>query len=114
MTVNVSSAVVAKLYAPVAFDLLFSSPVKRVASSPIVASSDQWEVTVIDCSNSGHGPTDSRNIAPTYSSVGKGILRLYTTTSASATILGYTWSTYSNSVYYPIASRPIAVGQFVE
>ena len=95
--------------------MVVSNPVKRATpTAPLVASSNQWEVTVIDCSNSGHGSTDKRNIAPTYSGVGKGILRLYTTTNASATIIGYTWSTYSNSVYYSVASRPIAVGQFVE
>jgi hypothetical protein len=97
--------------------MVVSAPVLRTPTSPIIywpysfTATRQYEVTVIDCSNSGHGSTDERNQSPTYSGVGKGIFRIYT--DQNGVIAGHTWSTYSNSEYYSQYDRHIEVGKYI-
>jgi hypothetical protein len=90
--------------------LAASAPVLRTSSSPIISSTKQYEVEVIDCANSGHGNTDPRNIG-SYSGVGRGIMRIYTNIAGDS-LYGHTWSTASNSTYYGQASRKLEVGTF--
>lgn len=90
--------------------LAASAPVLRTSSSPIISSTKQYEVEVIDCANSGHGSTDPRNIG-NYSGVGRGIMRIYTNISGDS-LYGHTWSTASNSTYYSQSSRKLEVGTF--
>lgn len=93
--------------------LVASPPVLRVATLPKVSGTSQYEVAVIDCSSSGHGSTDTRYISASAwnDGIGRGIFRLYV--NASGSITGYTWSTYTNSVYYGQNERPLAVGRLI-
>lgn len=85
--------------------------VLRASTYPLVAGTLQYELPVIDASASGHGPQDTRlNPEGTWDDgAGRGLVRLYA--NLSGVITGYTWSTYSNSVYYAQTSRPLVVGR---
>lgn len=87
-----------------------SKPVSREAMHPDVEGAYQWTLSVIDCSREGHGPTDSRNLHPLHlQGIGKGTFRIYTTFRGE--IIGYTWSTEPDSVFYDQYSTPIAIGR---
>lgn len=83
----------------------------RASSAPIIGGTYQYEIRVIDSSQSGHGSTDTRlNADGTWNSgVGTGVLRLYV--NSTGALVGYTWSTYSNSQFYDSTTRPIVVGR---
>jgi hypothetical protein len=83
----------------------------RMATAPHVSGTTQYEVEVIDSSKSGHGPTDTRlqEDGTWQDGVGMGILRLYADTTGA--IVGYSWSTYSSSVYYDQATRHLVIGR---
>jgi hypothetical protein len=83
---------------------------QRTATKPIVSNTEQWELEIIDSSSSGHGKQDTRHQSDgTFSEgVGKGSLRLYTT---SGKVTGYSWSLEGESEYYPLASRPLIIGK---
>jgi hypothetical protein len=86
-------------------------PSRRKPSKPEVEGTEQWEVSVIDSSESGHGKTDTRR-KPDGSfgdGVGQGILRIYTGTSSQ--IVGYTWSTFAVSDYYDQNTRQLVIGR---
>jgi hypothetical protein len=91
--------------------IVASTPTARTASSPLVSGTSQYEVTIMDASSSGHGSLDTRYISSGNfnDGIGRGIARLYVT--SKGTISGYTWSTYSNSVYYSQSDRPLLVGR---
>lgn len=83
----------------------------RTTSSPVVAGTHQYEIQVLDSSQSAHGPTDTR-IMPDGTidaGVGIGVFRLYADDTDQ--IVGYTWSTYNSSTYYSVSSRPVVVGR---
>jgi hypothetical protein len=84
---------------------------ERKASRPKIKGTGQWEIAVIDSSESGHGNTDTRyRENGTYGAgAGEGILRLYT--DRKGRITGYTWSTYGNSEYYDQTVRPLVIGR---
>lgn len=85
----------------------------RSSTLPFVTGTVQYEIQVIDSSQTGHGPTDTRLMEDgTYSpGAGIGIFRLYT--NSTGVIKGYTWSTYNNSQYYDLNTRPIIVGRLM-
>ncbi|PWT92412.1 MAG: hypothetical protein C5B55_06475, partial [Blastocatellia bacterium] len=86
-------------------------PSRRKPSKPEVEGTEQWEVSVIDSSESGHGKTDTRR-KPDGSfgdGVGQGILRIYTGTNNE--IVGYTWSTFAVSDYYDQNTRQLVIGR---
>ena len=91
--------------------LVVSAPVAAEAISPVVDGTAQYQVTVIDSSASGHGPTDTRYISPNNftGGIGRGVMRLYVYPSGQ--IAGYTWSTYSNSAYFAQSDRSLVVGR---
>ena len=82
-----------------------------MASEPIQPGTRQWEITVIDSSKRGHGPTDTRhNPDGTFCrGVGKGILRLYT--DEDGTLVGYSWSTLKVSKFEPVSEHPMIVAR---
>lgn len=88
-------------------------PVLRTASAPLVSGTTQYEIPVMDCSQSGHGSTDTRYISSSVwnDGIGKGIFRVYV--NSKKAIVGYTWSTYSSSVYYTQSQRPLVVGRHI-
>jgi hypothetical protein len=91
--------------------LVADVPRQRKSSKPEIETTEQWEVSVIDSSESGHGKTDTRRKADgTFGQgVGQGILRLYT--NHNGEIVGYTWSTFANSDYYDQTSRQLVIGR---
>jgi hypothetical protein len=91
--------------------IVHSLPTLRVPTSPLVAGTWQFEVTVIDSSSSGHGPTDTRLQSDgTFDpGAGIGVMRIYT--NEELEIVGYTWSTYSASVYRDASSYHMVIGR---
>lgn len=86
-------------------------PQERKASGPKIKGTGQWEIAVIDSSESGHGNTDTRHREDgTYGAgAGEGILRLYT--DRKGRVAGYTWSTFGNSEYYDQTVRSLVIGR---
>ena len=94
--------------------LIEGVPTLSIASGPVVSGAKAYEVSVIYSSKSYHGPLDTRLIHPEAdgspgNGVGQGILRLYAKDSGE--IVGYEWSTTSNSQYFSQAEHPLAVGR---
>lgn len=91
-----------------------ASAYTRISTAPTIAGTTQYELEVIDVANSGHGSSDTRyhkvNATTDDSGVGDGIMRIYG--DSAGKIAGYTWSTFSNSTYYDVTTRPIAVGRY--
>lgn len=91
--------------------LVAETPRRIKPTRPEVEGTEQWEVTVIDSSRSGHGKTDTRrrDDGTFGSGVGQGVFRVYTNRDGS--IAGYTWSTFANSDYYALSDRDLVVGR---
>jgi hypothetical protein len=84
--------------------------VVRNASAPLQSGTVQYEIEVADSAQSGHGATDTRKTATgDEDGAGIGIFRIYA--DQNGAITGYTWSTYSNSVYYSQSERHLVVGR---
>ncbi|MCC6554159.1 MAG: hypothetical protein IT372_14230 [Polyangiaceae bacterium] len=85
----------------------------RAATAPIIDGTWQFEVVVMDSTQSGHGAGDTRR-KPDGSFVpgaGMGVMRLYTDDSLQ--VVGYTWSTYSTSVYRSQATHDLVIGRLL-
>ena len=93
--------------------LIAAAPTLRTASAPLITGTTQYEVRVIDASSSGHGSLDTRYISSGNfnDGIGSGYFRLYINSSGG--VAGYTWSTYSSSVYYSQSDRPLLVGRLL-
>jgi hypothetical protein len=91
--------------------LAASRPVERRATEPTVAGTTQYELSVIDSSHTGHGPTDSRHYAKGkfHNGVGEGLFRLYA--GADGTIAGYSWSVTKASEFYAPGDRHLVIGR---
>jgi hypothetical protein len=74
--------------------LVAGTPQAMKAKDPVKLGTEQWEVTVIDSSRSGHGKTDTRRGngqgGQDHDGVGQGILRVYT--DKDGKVEGHTWS----------------------
>ena len=91
--------------------IVAEKPRQREATKPIVANTKQWEVKVIDSSESGHGKTDTRRLPEGGfgQGVGEGVFRFYT--DQKDVILGYSWSNFANSDYHDQTDRHLVVGR---
>jgi hypothetical protein len=91
--------------------LVAGVPGRHPSSKPEVNNTIQWEVPVIDSSESGHGKTDTRRKPDgTFGQgVGEGVFRLYSDSAGKA--VGYTWSIFEDSDYYDQAARPLIIGR---
>jgi len=92
--------------------IVSEKPQRRTKDTePIVPETEQWEIAVIDSSESGHGKTDTRRRADGSfgQGVGKGIFRLYCDRQGRFT--GYSWSKFLNSEYHDQNDRPLAIGR---
>lgn len=91
--------------------IVAETPRERKASRPKIKGTGQWEIAVIDSSESGHGKTDTRlrEDGTFGSGAGKGIIRVYT--DRQGQVVGYTWSTLGNSEYYDHTVRPLVIGR---
>lgn len=85
----------------------------RTSTAPLVDGTYQYEVPVVDSSQSGHGSTDTRRKADGFwqQGVGIGVFRIYA--DALGTVKGYTWSNYTNSTYYKMADRHLVMGRLL-
>jgi hypothetical protein len=84
----------------------------RPSTEPIVTGTTQYELAVIDSSNSFHGFEDTRYRGKNVKGggVGRGTLRLYA--HADGSIAGYAWSTRRVSKFYGPNERRLIVGRF--
>ena len=91
--------------------LIDAIPVPRQNTKPVISGTKQWELSVIDSSKGVHGKTDTRYRAnrSKQNGVGRGVLRLYS--SEDGKVIGYSWSTLKNSVYYDNSSHPLVIGR---
>ncbi len=83
-------------------------PVPHPASSPVVAGTTQWDVTVIDSTKGGHGTADPRK-ATGQTGVGRGTIRIYT--KPDGTLAGYAWSDSATTEYRPMTDRHLVIGR---
>ena len=76
-----------------------------------MADTDQWDVPVIDSSESGHGKqnTRRRDDGKFNRGVGQGTMRIYT--DADGKVAGYTWSDESVSTYRSKPDYDLVVGR---
>ena len=90
---------------------LSAATLRATATAPLVSGTSQYEITVLDSSTSGHGPTDTRLASDgTWNQgAGVGVMRLYA--DASLNIVGYTWSTYTASVYRDSSTHSLVIGR---
>jgi len=96
--------------------LIAAAPQARAATAPIVPGTQQFTVDVIDSSSDIHGSSDTRYQAdPKHlddAGVGRGTMRLYVDAADPAhPVVGYTWSTWSGSVYHSSVTRDLVIGR---
>ncbi|HEX3527453.1 MAG TPA: hypothetical protein VH988_10320 [Thermoanaerobaculia bacterium] len=91
--------------------LAASRPEPRRATEPVVPGTVQYELTVIDSSHTGHGPTDTRHYAKGkfHTGVGEGLFRLYA--GPDGKIAGYSWSVTKASEFYAPGERELVIGR---
>jgi hypothetical protein len=91
--------------------LVAAVPQRRDATKPIVPDTVQWNVAVIDSSESGHGKSDTRRLpSGKYSrGVGQGTFRIYT--DPAGRIVGYAWSDLIESTYRARPTYDIVLGR---
>ncbi|HLW63857.1 MAG TPA: hypothetical protein VKS79_00970 [Gemmataceae bacterium] len=87
---------------------------RRIApKKPLVADTEQWEITVIDSSKTGHGPTDTRHKngenGKDHTGLGEGVLRVYT--QPNGKVAGFTWSSLSVSQFQNPQEEDLVVGR---
>jgi hypothetical protein len=88
-------------------------PIRISPKAPLVSGTQQWTVQVIDSSESGHGPTDTRHGrgpgGKDHDGVGEGVLRIYSDNEGS--IAGFTWSTISSSKIKDPSDEHLVIGR---
>jgi hypothetical protein len=96
--------------------LVAGKPKRMDAKKPIEADTDQWEIRIIDSSESGHGTTDTRHKkgadGKDHKGLGEGVLRLYA--NADGTVAGWTWSTLTISPFLKPADEHLVVGRLID
>ena len=91
--------------------LVTALPQRRTAINPVVNNTQQWDVVIIDSSESGHGKDDTR-LLPDGSyqdGVGRGTMRLYADNNGA--LVGYAWSDLTESLFYDATARPLVIGR---
>lgn len=95
--------------------LVVEPPRRMLASLPVVDGTTQWALTVIDSSESGHGPTDTRHKRGTdgrdHDGLGRGVVRLYA--DATGRVAGFAWSTLKASRFVAPQDEHVLLGRFV-
>jgi hypothetical protein len=93
--------------------LVRDAPRRMKSKEPIEQDTEQWEVAIIDSSESGHGPTDTRHKmganGKDHDGVGTGILRMYAHTDG--TVAGFSWSTLSISKFVAPSDEHLVIGR---
>ncbi|HVM88095.1 MAG TPA: hypothetical protein VMT76_07885 [Puia sp.] len=93
--------------------LVISSPRKMAPEKVIEPNTVQYEITVMDCSKSPHGKSDTRNLenGEKYDGLGKGIFRLYV--DRDGKIVAYSWSIGHPKPDFNPYENPVTVGRFI-
>ncbi len=96
--------------------MIVKSPAtKRTRTLPLVNGTLQYEIEVIDSSKSGHGKSDTRLMEDGSWDQGAGIGKLRLYANSNGIVIGYSWSTAKNSVYYgQQSSRHLVIGRLVQ
>jgi hypothetical protein len=85
------------------------------AAPPHVDGATQWAVTVVDSSESGHGPSDTRHKKGAgghdHDGLGRGVFRIYTNTDGG--VAGFAWSTSKASRFVAPADEHLVLGRLV-
>jgi hypothetical protein len=103
--------------------LVADKPRLREPTVPRIEETQQWEVTVIDVSRSGHGPNDTRirgdknsdeaasegSKKSSREGLGKGTFRIYTKDGGA--IAGYCWSTTKASTFVEQSHHHLIIGR---
>jgi hypothetical protein len=95
--------------------LVAGRPLRLVPTKePTVPGTVQWEVTVIDSSESGHGTSDTRHKkgpdGKDHDGLGEGVLRLYS--DAAGNVKGFAWSTQAVSKFKTPSDEELVIGHF--
>jgi hypothetical protein len=95
--------------------LVAEAPRRLGRLPPVVDGTEQWEVTVIDSSESGHGPTDTRHKRGAdgrdHDGLGRGVFRLYALSDGS--VEGFAWSTSKASRHVGPEDEHLLVGRLI-
>ena len=91
--------------------LIVAKPEKHRDSKIVLPQTNQYSISVIDCSKSPHGCGDSRFLpgGREYSGLGKGILRLYT--DVQGNIAAYSWSLGNPKAGFNPYENPVVIGR---
>ena len=93
--------------------LVAETPRRMNPKKPLIDRTEQWEVGVIDSSQSGHGPTDTRHKkgknGKDHDGLGHGMVRIYA--NHDGDIAGFTWSTLEVSEFKDPADEPMVIGR---
>lgn len=95
--------------------LVAEEPEQMADKDPIVDGTQQWSVTIIDSSESGHGPTDTRHKkgddGKDHDGVGKGVFRIYT--DKKGKVAGFAWSTLKASEFKSPDDEHLVMGRLI-
>ena len=95
--------------------LVINKPQRMSEKSPMIQKTQQWAIPIMDSSESGHGPVDTRYKkganGKDHDGLGAGILRLYTTSDGQ--VAGFTWSTLNVSEFKTPDDEHVVLGRLV-
>ena len=96
--------------------MLVAEPPEHIAAKkPIIDDTEQWAVTVIDSSMSGHGTTDTRHKkgadGKDHDGLGQGVFRLYA--NKQGKVAGFAWSVLSASEFKAPEDEHVVLGRLV-
>jgi len=93
--------------------LVAGTPRRMQPKKPVVEGTTQWEVPVIDSSETGHGSSDTRHHkgpgGKDHDGVGAGVLRIYT--DHQDKIIGFAWSTMERSEFKGADDEHLVIGR---
>lgn len=93
--------------------LVVDVPQPLEAKEPLMPATQQWQVTVIDSSNSGHGTTDTRHHrgegGKDHPGLGQGVFRIYA--SPRGEVVGFAWSTLKASTFRKPDEEHLVIGR---
>ena len=93
--------------------LVADTPRRMQPRNPVVEGAGQWEVAVIDSSQTGHGTSDTRHHkgpgGKDHPGLGEGVLRIYT--DREEKVVGFTWSTFDRSEFKRPDDEHLVIGR---
>jgi hypothetical protein len=93
--------------------LVARAPQRMKPRRPAIEGTEQWEVTVIDSSKSGHGASDTRHkkgmAGKDHDGLGEGVLRVYA--DRQGQVAGLAWSTLDSSEFKSPRDEHLVIGR---